>query len=60
MEEKSLLVLRSAGADEGPVDDSVEASLRAQSERGEALAAESESDDGEADAGQADAGAVTA
>ncbi|WP_448721581.1 glycogen debranching protein GlgX [Microbacterium natoriense] len=60
MEEKSLLVLRSAGADEEPVDDSVEASLRAQRERGEALAAEVESDGEQADAGQADAGAVTA
>ncbi|MDQ0646980.1 isoamylase [Microbacterium natoriense] len=53
MEAKSLLVLRAAGDDEGPVDDSVEASLRAQSEHGEALA-------GEADAGETDAGAVTA
>jgi len=49
MEAKSLLVLRAAGDDEGPVDDSVEASLRTQSEHGEALA-------GEADAGEVNAG----
>ncbi|HZU94076.1 MAG TPA: glycogen debranching protein GlgX [Microbacterium sp.] len=55
MEAKSLLVLRAAGDDEGPVDDSVEASLRTQSEHGEALAGEA--DAGEVDAGETDAGA---